>query len=715
MHNIRRALGLLMAFVLPMFAAPGFAGTAPTKMFSVTLSAAPPSGGKQVVTATFFNQTPSGGNSTINSVILYAPTSPPNSSALKIVNASTPNGGTAIIASDGTSVSVINMPGIKAGQTPPAQWSMTVTLDASTAPACTSTNFTWPTPYASTGNTPTTVGGVPFQFQPQLSNITTSLSSPCKYSLSVTPSPVTAGTSSQSMTATFTNPSSNSASFGSLSLTAPSGFTIASATPPSGTATVAADRSSVSVAGISVAPNSTFALTINVNLSCSAATGNWGSTVWTGSPVSTGTQVTFDSGSSSIQTSVTAGCSFKFLTQPSNAERNTAISPAIVVGLVDASNNVVTSFTGQVTLSKKSGPGTVSGTLGPTAAVNGQATFNGVQADTPGNYILTATSGALTVDSNLFAIYYGKLYCNPTPPFTFNDPNVTVTDPNASGYAAGSRGYWNKDGMNCVPILYTFTNTILNNDATKNTVHLAWDTSTQQHPAFTYSMTWQAEDVDNPSKPDTQGPANYGWPVLRHPYVYWLPTDATVTTIPAGAVPALACVSDDLPAPYAMLDADIGTSTTSIVVDVPPIKPTGFPASTLPAPGDSTASPPTLAPFPIVIDMERMKVTKLAAGPNANQYTLTVVRGDGSTQPAAHVAFAAANQTAYNTTGQTYVMSTPLPIDSNPGSPNYNMQVPVCVVNHGWMAAGSNPVTGIPQVRWFTTVFDIGDAWVQVR
>lgn len=832
MNSLRKALCVVTALVLAAFAAPGFAAKSPTKMFSVTLSAAPAAAGQQVVTATYFNQTPSGGNSTINSVILYAP------AGLKFVDASTPDGGTALLAPDGSSVSVINMPGIKAGQTPPASWSMTVTLDASAAPACASTNYTWPQPYASTGNTPTTVGGVPFEFQAGLSTINTTLSSPCTYSLnvapstvsagtssqsmtatytnpssnatsfgslsltaptgfkivsasppsgtatvatgggsvsvagitlapgasfvlnfsvdvnctattaswgsavwsgtpvgngnaasldttsssttttvtaspctyrlSVTPSPVTAGTSAQSMTATYTNPASNGTSFGSLSLTAPSGFTIVSATPPSGTATVAAGGGSVTVAGITLAPGGTFALALSVNVNCSAATGNWDSAVWSGTPVGTGIAASRDA-SSVIQTTVTGGCSFKFLTQPSNALKNTAISPAIVVGLVDSSNNVVTTFTGQVTLTRKSGPGTLSGTLGPIAAVNGEATFNSVMGSAIGDYVLTATSGSLTVDSNLFTLYDGELNCSPTPPFNFRDPNVNVTDPNESGYAAGSRGYWNKDGMNCVPILYTFTNTILStDDAKKNTVHLAWDTATQQHPAFTYSMTWQAEDVDNPSNPDSKGAANYGWPVPRRPYVYWLPTDASVTVIPTGSVPGLTCVSTDLPAPYAMLDADIGTGAT-IIVDVPPIAPTGYPTSTLPPPGDSTLSPPTLAAFPIVIDTERMKVTKLVQGPNAGQYTLTVIRGDGGTQIAAHVRLNASNVTIYNTTGQTYVMGTPLPLD-----PATGVQVPMCVINHGWMAAGSNPVTGIPQIRYFTTVYDIGDGWVTI-
>jgi hypothetical protein len=846
MNSMRKALCFVTALLLAVFAAPGFAGNSPTKMFSVTLSAAAAAAGQQVVTATFFNQTPSGGNSTINSVILYAP------SPLKFIDATTPQGGTFSIAPDGSSVSVINMPGIKAGQTPPASWSMTVTLDASAAPACKSTDYPWPTPYASTGNTPTTVGGVPFAFQAGISNITTTLSSPCSYSLNITPSTVTAGTSLQSMTATYANPSSNATSFGSLKLTAPSGFTIVSATPPSGAATIAAGGGSVTVSGITLAPGGTFALALSVNVNCTAATASWGSAVWSGTPVgtgnaasidasssttttvtpspctyrltvtpspvtagtsaqsmtatyanpssngtsfgslsltapsgftivsatpptgtvvvaagggsvtvsgitslasggtfalalsvnvncsattgnwvsvvssgttvNTGTAATLDAGSSSTQTAVTGGCSFKFLTQPSNALKNAAISPAIVVGLVDSSNNVVTTFAGQVTLTQKSGPGTLSGTLGPVAAVNGQATFNSVMASAIGDYVLKATSGSLTVDSNLFTIYDGELNCRPTAPFNFSDPNVNVTDPNESGYAAGSRGYWNKDGMNCVPILYTFTNTILSTDETKkNTVHLAWDTATQQHPAFTYSMTWQAEDVDNPSNPDSQGAANYGWPVPRRPYVYWLPTDASVTVIPTGSVPALTCVSTDLPAPYAMLDANIGDNVTTITVDVPPITPAPpappappYPTSTLPPAGDSTASPPTLAAFPIVIDTERMKVTKVVQGPNAGQYTLTVVRGDGLTQRAAHVKVDASKITLYNPTGQTYVMSTPLPIDSNPASPNYNVQVPMCVVNHGWMAAGSNPITGIPQIRYFTTVYDIGDGWVTI-
>jgi hypothetical protein len=358
-----------------------------------------------------------------------------------------------------------------------------------------------------------------------------------------------------------------------------------------------------------------------------------------------------------------------------------------------------------VTLTKapaSAGTGALSG-AGPIDpdTTTGKATFSSLMvvpdsnADSPlGDYVLTATSGSLTATSNKFTIYDGTLNCNPNPPFSFSDPAVTVTDSTQSGYAEGNRGYWNKDGLACEPILYTFTNTIL----TDNTVHLAWDTSTQQLPAFTYTMTWKTEDVANPS--NSADSSTYGWPVPKRPYVAWQASDGTVST--ANFVPALTCMSTDLPAPYAALDSatPITATQTSFTIDVPPTVPTSYPTATLPPPGDASTTPP-LTPFPVVIGKERMQVVGVTAA-GGGQYTLTVVRGDGGTTPAPHSSGA-------------YVMSTPLPIDPDPSSPYHDTQVPMCVVNHGWMAAGIDPTNGIPQVRYFTTVYDIGDGFVTIR
>ena len=51
-----------------------------------------------------------------------------------------------------------------------------------------------------------------------------------------------------------------------------------------------------------------------------------------------------------------------------------------------------TAYVTNVTLSKQSGPGAVTGTLTRTPSA-GVATFDDIVFDTPGDYVLTATSG----------------------------------------------------------------------------------------------------------------------------------------------------------------------------------------------------------------------------------------------------------------------------------------------------------------------------------
>jgi hypothetical protein len=84
--------------------------------------------------------------------------------------------------------------------------------------------------------------------------------------------------------------------------------------------------------------------------------------------------------------------------QPTNATAGVAVSPAITVTAKDASNAVVTSFTGSVTLAIGTNPG--ASTLGGTtsvSAVAGIATFNGITLNKAGaGYTLVATTGALT-------------------------------------------------------------------------------------------------------------------------------------------------------------------------------------------------------------------------------------------------------------------------------------------------------------------------------
>lgn len=388
-----------------------------------------------------------------------------------------------------------------------------------------------------------------------------------------------------------------------------------------------------------------------------------------------------------------------FTVQPSNVQAGSSVGATVQATSCSTGSGVSgVSVTAQVLDSS----GNAVGSAQPvTTDASGNAAFSFTAAGV-GTYTIGATATNYSdARSASFKVFNGVLNCNPNPPFKFSDPNVNVTDPSVPGYAAGERGYWNKDGLACVPLLYTFTNSILTPDpitGEDNTVHLAWDTSTSQLPAFTYTMTWKTVDAANPlNPPSNTDTTTYGWPVLkRTTYVAWQTSgDGTVSggsgPLPV-YVPALTCASKDLPAPYGSLDAAIDNAQTSIVVDVPPTVPSGYPSATMPV----TASP--AAPFPIVIGTERMSVTGVSVA--GGQYTLTVVRGDGMTTKAAH-------------TGGVYVMSTPLPIDTDSTSPYYLQQVHMCVVNQGWMAVGIDPVTGIPQVDYFTTVYDIGDGFVK--
>ena len=92
---------------------------------------------------------------------------------------------------------------------------------------------------------------------------------------------------------------------------------------------------------------------------------------------------------------------------PASTLVNAQLSPAIVVSLVDASGNVVTSATSAVTLTL--GGGTAGASLAGTStvsAVNGRATFSGLSVDRSGTgYRLTASSAGLTsATSSTFAI-----------------------------------------------------------------------------------------------------------------------------------------------------------------------------------------------------------------------------------------------------------------------------------------------------------------------
>ncbi|MGC4117296.1 MAG: invasin domain 3-containing protein [Myxococcales bacterium] len=100
-----------------------------------------------------------------------------------------------------------------------------------------------------------------------------------------------------------------------------------------------------------------------------------------------------------------------FTVQPANVAAGAAL--ALTVTAQDSLNNPVTGFTGNVTLAKASGPGTLAGTA-VKAAVAGVATFGAtenVHFDTAGAYTLTASAtGATAATSNSFTVSAGAAH-----------------------------------------------------------------------------------------------------------------------------------------------------------------------------------------------------------------------------------------------------------------------------------------------------------------
>ena len=242
----------------------------------------------------------------------------------------------------------------------------------------------------------------------------------------------------------------------------------------------------------------------------------------------------------------------------------------------------------------------------------------------------------------------------------------------------GQRWFFNKDGSTCAPVDYNFTN----NGTTDGSAILKWNI--QSGAAFSYTV------FGNPVGLDATG-----WPLASgRPLVTW---QFDGNGNPINKRLAVACVSDRLPTPYGALASGIDATVTSLTVN------------TTVVPGE--VSMPAV-PFPINVDSERMQVTAKAAGPGANQFTLTVIRGTGDipSDAASHLAGAIA-------------MSTPLPIDPNqylpsPPAPNattlnpsYQRQAQMCMASRGWTPFGLNPA-GAQQVRWWSYIFDIGDGWI---
>lgn len=95
---------------------------------------------------------------------------------------------------------------------------------------------------------------------------------------------------------------------------------------------------------------------------------------------------------------------YDFGQEPTDADEGAVISPAVTVRAEDASGNLDTSYTGNVTVAlTTAGGATLGGTL-TQAAVAGVATFNDLEVDLAGTYTLTATGNLTSTESASFDI-----------------------------------------------------------------------------------------------------------------------------------------------------------------------------------------------------------------------------------------------------------------------------------------------------------------------
>jgi hypothetical protein len=517
---------------------------------------------------------------------------------------------------------------------------------------------------------------------------------------SITPSTTQVAFGSFALSLTIKNETPNgNSNINSLKVNLPAGYAIDTAHPPAANWTgqlsyVAGSGGSLSMSNMSpLKPKSSFVMTLNLNISTGAqcdVAAQWLGTAWTGSSFSGDT---FDQ-VNIVGTSIPANRTAVFSTAPSNQVAGTPIP--VGVQLTSCGGPAVGTPVTVTVATGSSSPVTtlVQNTDGSGVASFAVPTGTGAGAVPPGIYTVRASAtGYLTLSAPV-TVFGGDLFCGDALDPSFTDPaNIAPDQP---GYSTGNRGAFNKDGSTCIKVPYSFTNTILVND----TVHLSWDVGIQANPAFMYSMNWRARPVE------TANPLA-GWTTTPRPLVAWI-ADGTGNPI---FVPGLACVSNELPAPYGSLGADIDASATQVII-------TGVaanPASPYLVPVPGAPAVPDV-PFPIVVanssgGTERMTATSLAGQVGSGPFTLTynVTRGtvtEGFSAPAAH------------TTGAP-VMSTPLPIIPNdttsfPAPYTVQRQAQMCISGHGFDAFRIGP-DGVTQIMYSTTVIDIGDGWVTIR
>lgn len=239
-----------------------------------------------------------------------------------------------------------------------------------------------------------------------------------QYGAILDPAEIAAG-STTTLTLSITN-EADQQQLGSADLTAPPELTLPAQTDPTpsptGSATIVGDT--IRLRDLSLPPGATMSVSFEVTATCFAGAYTWSLGVkqannFNGPP---GNDFVPAPSEVALDTTVTGGCHLEFLSQPSDAVKNTDITDVafdltdadqvtdgspVRVGLLDGADQVVTSFTGAVSvaLNQVVGSGALTGS-GIVDAVAGVATFPGLQVTSAGRYTLTASALSLSVTSD---------------------------------------------------------------------------------------------------------------------------------------------------------------------------------------------------------------------------------------------------------------------------------------------------------------------------
>jgi hypothetical protein len=499
-------------------------------------------------------------------------------------------------------------------------------------------------------------------------------SGPAKlYSLIFNPASVSsAGTNvdgTTTITATLKNETPNgNSSINSFALAVAGNLSITAMAVPNGVVapamSVAAPVKSVNVQNMPPLKNGkTFVFTLRVKADvapsgCNATSASWSASVYTGSSLA-GDTFALPPGFSMPVTSITAGCTLSFATQPVGTLAGGVIGGPVKIVGVPAS-----AFAGKtITLSEVGCTGAGCPGLGNNAATvqpDGSATFASLTAGpATGSKQLLATTGVSgypTATSASFGVGAsdGPLDCQGNP----NNGTNAFGGDNAATFVGGSRGL-NKDGSPCSLVQYDL-------QVGDSTVAVFWDTNGQPNASFSYQVDWKPQFVD----PSTGLP--------KRIKVAWTQTGGN-----PDYVYGRSCIAPGLPLPYGRLTATTANAT-SITLDL----------SSPPAGGFTPGPTSTAFSFPLVVGTERMLATYSGSGTTYN-----VLRAQGGTSPVDLSAYTGA-----------FVMSTPLPLDAN------GQQMQVCIRDQEFVTLPPDQCS--PQdptracVGITTRIFDLGDGWV---